>query len=301
MSKINQRRISNIDRYIPVTQRGSIVVSIDLHGREQKAMQIGFSKELGNGEQILPGIIGPVTRKNSEGSWIMRKDKPKETLYRQAMWHWKQWSGQGNVEEHSKIVDIPYQRFPRDLIAPHQTELKLSKGKIISTVLSLATERKQILHTINLYLEIFGECEILSDNLEPLINVPTRVLHWQILPRGIMPWASFKETFEESLKKAGPQKALVFHDRFELFQTYQPDFCAIGTGGFNGYVIFGFKNRNLFISESIWYGNAIYIFKENWEKLSQMTKADILQHELQEQRIVHYADWKKKVQDLLTM
>ena len=74
---------------------------------------------------------------------------------------------------------------------------------------------------------------------------------------------------------------------------------AQGRGGFSGYIVFGFPRKNLYVLESLYYGNATYVFRENWEKLSQLSKAVILSGNLQTARIVHQPGWEKEVRHLL--
>ena len=74
---------------------------------------------------------------------------------------------------------------------------------------------------------------------------------------------------------------------------------AIGKAGFSGYLIFGFTLRNLYICESAFYVNATYIFESNWEELSRMTKAEILNQELQKDRIIHREGWDRNIASYL--
>jgi hypothetical protein len=73
---------------------------------------------------------------------------------------------------------------------------------------------------------------------------------------------------------------------------------AIGQAGFSGYLIFGFTSRNLFICESVFYGNATYVFESDWEKLSKLSKAEILNQDLQKDRIIHREGWERKIATL---
>ena len=38
-------------------------------------------------------------------------------------------------------------------------------------------------------------------------------------------------------------------------------------------------------------GNATYVFEENWEELSKLTKAEIIRGKLQKDRIIHRENW----------
>lgn len=69
--------------------------------------------------------------------------------------------------------------------------------------------------------------------------------------------------------------------------------------GFSRYVVFGFPQKNLYVVESMVYGNATYMFARDWESLSRMTKAEILEGGLHEQRLVHRLGWEDEVRRLL--
>jgi len=81
------------------------------------------------------------------------------------------WSG----ESHSRTVDVPYQRNPREFIPPLSEELQIIKNadgaKVVASRLFVndETSAKRIFHVINLFLEIFGECEILKKDLIPVV------------------------------------------------------------------------------------------------------------------------------------
>jgi hypothetical protein len=75
----------------------------------------------------------------------------------------------------------------------------------------------------------------------------------------------------------------------------ETDFVAIGQAGFAGYIIFGFPGKNRYLLESIQPNNATYVFAENWESLSQMTKAEILKQNLHADRIIHREGWPVRV------
>lgn len=76
-----------------------------------------------------------------------------------------------------------------------------------------------------------------------------------------------------------------------MITAYDPEFVAVGTAGILGYVIFAFPDRDLYILESAHYGNATYVFGGDWQTLSQMTKAEILNNALQQDRLIHLDGW----------
>ena len=67
--------------------------------------------------------------------------------------------------------------------------------------------------------------------------------------------------------------------------------------GFSDYIIYGFDSTDKVILESLEINNATYILKNDWENISKMTKAEILQNDLHEKRIIHSKNWYKEIED----
>jgi hypothetical protein len=267
---------------------------------------LGFSDTVEPGEAVLPSSeYGPISHFNAEGKYLVNRDKPMETAYRQAEWHWTEWHGQYDRVEQSKIVDVPYKRYPRTFIVPPSVELAIYKNTAGKTILAgptlefTATQDQIIIHVINLFLEIFGECEFFTENLDSIIKVPLRHLNWTILPPGQRPWQSLKKEVQPIIDGVPDGNKPVIEYRLETINKHKPDFAAVGRGGFRGYVVLGFEKEQLFVFESLFYGNATYVFNKDWEDLSKRTKADILSEGLQLDRIIHRKGWDTRMNNLL--
>lgn len=304
--KINQKRIRNLERHLPATfQNRRINVGLtDLQQFGAKLNVIGFTADLSIGETVLPLVVGPVTRFNAEGKNIIRRDLPKETVFRQIEWHWTERHGDREVEQ-TDFRYVPYERYPRDFVPPPSVELQIaadSEGNKLLVAGAFdyaATNHQAIIHSINVVLEIFGECEILTEDLQPIAPLATRRLNWEILPPGKQPWERVKKSVAPIVERAKKGNQGVILRRLEFMHLAVPELIAQGRGGFSGYIVFGFPRKNLFVLESLYYGNATYVFRENWEKLSQLTKAEILSGNLQTARVVHQPGWEKEVRHLL--
>jgi hypothetical protein len=268
--------------------------------------KIGFTELLNEGETVLPRpIFGSISRFNAEGKYLIHKDQPMETAYRQREWSWEQWAGYHETETKSKIVDVPYKRYPRTFIPPPSVELSVvinrgNKKYIVAPeqILDLSNSEKP-LHIINLFLEIFGYCEILTEDLGDYVLKNVRRLNWEILPPGKWPWNKIKDKVLPIIQQTNEQKQTVVIHRLKTITKFEPDFSAIGRAGFRGYIIFGFTNKNIYTLESIFTGNATYVFGEKWQSLSQLTKAEILEESLQKDRIIHRKKWDKHINNLL--
>jgi hypothetical protein len=265
-----------------------------------KLKEIGF-ESLNPGELLVPSPkLGTVSKFNANGKDVPQRDKPMETAYRQQYWEWEDWGG----NHHSRTVDIPFKRYPRKWIPSPWIELMIMQSgekKFIlagPAIIKGETDETGIVHRINLMLEIFKRVEILQENLERY-EIPKVVkLNWDILPVGNIPWEKFQNHLAPVMEKMSKGKKNIISERLEIVSQYKPDFHAIGTNGYRGYIIFGFKNLNLYIFESAEYGNATYVFEGDWKQLSQMTKAEIVDGNLHKHRFVHLEGWGKKIEEL---
>ncbi|WKV87844.1 hypothetical protein LJU32_19850 [Pseudomonas sp. B21_DOA] len=79
---------------------------------------------------------------------------------------------------------------------------------------------------------------------------------------------------------------------------YEPDFLATGRGGYSGYFVYGFTSKKLHFLESIHLNNATYIFGDDWEKLSSLSKEEIINGGHEYLRIIHDKKWTGKIRQL---
>lgn len=305
--RISGKRIRSLARNLRgITEGTAIVVGVaGLPAHTSKLKEIGFSDALVLGETVLPtGDVGPVSRFNAEGKEAPDKTKPMETAHRTIQWAWAEWHGRDRVEK-TDFRDVPYQRYPRTFTPPPSIQLTIRKtvdGERVVTappVVFDATNEALLVHAVNLFLELFGECIILDERLTRATAPATVLLNWQVLPPGKYPWAKVKPLVTRLISQAPKGNRPIITARLETLSSYEPEFVAIGTAGFHGYLIFGFPKKNLFVLEAVNVGNATYVFDKNWQELSQFTKAEILMNRLQKARIIHLVSWFSEIRTLL--
>lgn len=296
---INKVRIRNIDNYLFGIHNGDVFfVSKKMNEvPEDRLRFLGYSDNLSNGEQVLPRAIGPISRFNSNGSFIKLKDLPMETRYREVCV--KDWHGDYHY------VDVPYKRYQREEIPAPSIELKIVENQGELYLVSPKMEKvdsnaAQIKHIINLFLELFGSCEILNQSFEPTISsIPTRRVNWQILPEGEYPWKRLAQ-LAGNLSSTRVGKAKIQEHNVDAILKYKPSELIYGVGGFRGYLVFKFPTKNLFVMENVMYGNATYVFENDWEQFSRLTKAEIIQNSLEKSRIEHRSGWENEINRILS-
>jgi hypothetical protein len=267
-----------------------------------KLIEIGFEKDLKEGECVLPSPkFGRVSKFNSNGVEEPQRDLPKERCSTPIYWQWKDWGG----NYHSEVRYRPYERYPRKFIAPPCTELliiKKGEEKFVlagEAIIKGNTDEANIVHNINLMLELFNKVEIFRDNLEKYKPTNIIKLNWELLPSGAMCWEQYQKHLEPVLQRATSGKIPVIRHRLEKIEELKPEFRARGEKGYQGYIVFGFPSQNLYVLESAMYGNATYVFEGDWATLSKLTKAEILAGNLHKHRIIHQQGWEKQIESII--
>lgn len=303
---IKKKKIRSYSSYFSFLKAGENLRLIIRVGdvRKSTVEKMGFSGDLSAGMSILPApAFGTTSLFNSEGKEIKRKDLPMETAYTTIEWHWQEWHGQDTVER-TEFRDRPYQRYQREFIAPPSEELEvmLMGDELVfaSRILTNSADKERDnLHVANLFLEIFGQAEVVSRDLQNFHSPEQRKLNWQILPPGEYPWEKVNERLEKIVATLPEGNRHWAQNRIETVRKHKPDFHAVGAGGFYGYVVYGFSRLGLYVLETIRYGNATYIFKSEWETLSQLTKAQVLESGASVRRIIHHSGWNEELDEIL--
>jgi len=297
---LRQKRVNKIESIIAGLPKDTtqIKVSYSLRNKPNELEKIGFaSTDPNNGETLLPNVVGPVSRFNAHGKYIVRKDLPKESrVIYERLWRWSEWSGNGQKIEREEIRDVPRDCYPRDFIEPLCKEFTYDQDRIVSDLLEIK-KLDEFKHTINLFLEFFGECELMNNDLSTLPETTTiRRVNWKIFPEGDNLW----DRIEKYLNSCGVKNTdtgVPIIERQKLLYSYNPKEIVMGTAGFRGYLAYVFDK--IIILESVKYGNAIYAFEKNWEEFSKLTKAEIISAKLHKERIVHSKGWKNRVENLI--
>lgn len=86
----------------------------------------------------------------------------------------------------------------------------------------------------------------------------------------------------------------VMQERVEMIQDTAPGQIITGRSGSTQYIGYKYK-ENLVALENFFYGNALYVFRENWQELSKKSRATLLSDYVGDfDRLVHSGKWKDK-------
>ena len=306
--RIDKNRIRSASRYlnsIPSGVKFRIVASLPAAEEQAFLKRAGFGIDAVPGDSVLPPPFGMVATFNSDGRDIIRKDLPKENRYiRTVFWRWKEWAGRDKFTEREDYRDIYQDCYPKEHVEAPSAELTLAERAGQKIIISESLEKRlqfldRTTHVINLFLEIFGFCEVTTEDLQKFIPKNIKRANWRLLPPGDYPWHRLKEHIESAVSNSGEDTQRVIWNRQETLQLHNPDEIFVGQGGFNDYLAYVFHKRGVVVLESVRKDNAIYVLGEDWKLLSQLSKGEILNGKRHIARIVHTKGWKAKLAGIL--
>lgn len=296
--KISGKSVRSTDKLVSLAAGLKDVilgVPFDSIGKENLE-KIGFTEKIQEGDSILPTPIGKITTFNARGKEIKRPDLPKETYhvtYNSTTYDWHKQPHYGTKTRTALRVAREYMPAPSVFLTLAKVNDQLY---IISPALEIVDENTDFnIHVINILLECFSEFELLDITKKPLKTTKFRKIQWEVLPRGVYPWSKVAEMIQSGTANLDKDTADIIKHRLSVMNAYQPDFIGVGHGGFNGYFVFGFESKNIYILESVYLDNATYIFHDEWEPLSQLTKNEIINSDIKHSRIIHDKKWKQAI------
>lgn len=303
MPIIKSKRVRNVTRHLRGVAPGSrVVVALSDPDRHTSRLRAaGLTVPPVVGERILPARVGRISTRNAEGHFIVHRDRPKVWDSRQIEWTWTEFHGKQRVEQRG-IRDVRFQRYQRTFIPPPAVELTVAATADGEPVIVCGDPIEwrpdapdTLKHHINLLLELVGEAHILDEALAPAyLPIPRRV-NWELLPAGEHPWPAVRRAVGDRLDELGERTKPVAEFRLKTLSNLEPDWVATGRGGFAGYLAFGFDDRDTVILESLQYANATYVLDADWQRISALTKAQILNADLHRDRLIHARTWPAKV------
>ncbi|APA86020.1 hypothetical protein BJG93_11875 [Paraburkholderia sprentiae WSM5005] len=274
---------------------------------DQRLKRVGLGAHPANGTRVLPPASGgAASRRNANGFDIIHRDQPKETRYRQISWTWTEHHGRDTVEK-TDVKDVPYLRYPRTSVSPYAVELQVqtrSDGMsfVVAGPFTVGSGLDATAtNTANVFVEQFGGFEVLTLALGAWVAAPVRRVNWELLPPGRNPWLSAKPALDRIVSSAPAGNRNVIAARFAAIGGHAPDFVAVGAAGFDGYAVFGFPRQGFCLLESRQVNNATYVLSDtDWERVSQMSKAEILSAGAHQRRLIHTRNWFDELELMFT-
>lgn len=258
-------------------------------------------------ESILPPVkSGKFSDRNINGYEVVRKDLSKEVHYNAIeVPNW------GDSYNGTHTVYLPYEKYPRDYYGPNLSRMKIKEVKrekegskfILIFEIDRILDRqdkefeKMLLEDLNLLQENIGSCGVQKSGASVSDYIKSINVSWEVMPPGTKDEV-VKRIFNKH--KPSPEEKAVVEERYDFLMGLKPEKLVFGTSGFERY--FGaMLSKNLVVFENVAYGNAIYVMFEDWEKLSQRTRIELLsgRYGSNFERISHSTGWKGRLKKVI--
>lgn len=258
--------------------------------------------------EFLPNKNGKHSTINADGKTILRRDLPKEVIFREYKYKRLEFHGRDNRVEVDDSTWRSFERIFREQLPAPSVPIKCivnNDEKLLMIECDSKDSEQLLLHKLNLALEVFkSEFEIHISAKDGFVKIPTKfeVVNWMILPSGEKTQEEIisliNSTISPKLKKT---ERPVIEKRLAKISSYPADAMAIGLGGYKGYIIYHFRQKGISVLESDNVNNATYVFDfKKWQELSQLSKTEIIEEGLAEQRIIHNQEWESNIDKLLS-
>lgn len=252
-----------------------------------------------DGKTVVPAAKGGATKANQKGKEVRKQPEEKKTRVVHISY----------VNKHGTHVefDRDFNAYVKELLHKYNMRFTFKTNEhrqqvVISPPLTFTNEQGTNMmntHAINLFLEVFGEFEVFDAALNPAIPFNKRY-EYDFLPKGTLVRGDTEKINDviDSVRNyvKDPQESEAFAKRLFVITEYKPDLQGQGPAGFFGYIVLGFKNRGIVILESMYKGDATYVFDEKeYEKIIVKSKQEILDNKLHMERFIHHDNWEEKV------
>lgn len=295
--KIVQKRIRNVERYLVEFKPGEeLYLAAQLTEDEYKRISQKYGLKQDDKERI-PIPRGTYSARNANGQWKLLRDQPKEPRVFEHYYHAIDWHGQ----HHYGICHQMRMCFKRKLIPPLELRFSVEDHTLYSSSFKNSPEEyAQIQLAINLMLEMVGNCETQSAESKPAnVIEQVKIVPWEILRAGTKDKDELKAYIEKTLERKNEGQVAVIRERHGYLQGFHPDFYAVGSQNFFGYVVYGFSSLRLYVFECNQPNNATYIFSGDWQTASQLTKTEILDGHIQDARVFHTQKWHENLRQAI--
>ena len=268
----------------------------------EKYRHLGIKVVDGNlicGSSILPSKMnGRYSKYNCEGRQIRRKDLPKiDKIFFGECYPYGNTNSSKVPYSYTKKVWQVEEWIPQYLKINISVNTEFDGFSAFFEVNTILDKQRQdfeeeVLFAINLMQENIGKYEIYPADAEPSEIAKWEYVNWEFLPPGKIDEELVKKYFGK--KSNQEQKEIL--ERYNFMQSLSPICMISGTNYFSKY--FGAKFENeVVVLENTESGNAIYVFHQDWEELSKLSRSDLRKiSSAKVTRIVHLGDWKKKLE-----
>lgn len=254
------------------------------------------------GDPVLPPpSLGLHARRNLDGWGDKRTDLPKE---RRTVSSWvPSWNSGSYHLVFREINAYPVERHPAKLLTISANVLQpLIDGVLVRFRVDQPLQResagfaRDLQFNLRLLREAVGEAHVFDADLSDDQFARIQQVDWELLPPG-----STERVLAqlEARKPVDPARLAVARERLEALERLGHDGFIVGTGRFARHFGARFGER-LVALENLEYGNALYLFEENWEQLTRFSRTELIRRrDASVHRIPHIRGWQSAIRKLV--
>jgi hypothetical protein len=248
-----------------------------------------------------PRICGTQARRNLDGWDEKRKDLPKET---RDISSWApSWHSSGHHLVSRTIEAWQVTHHAARLLTLSATVLEpLKEAAIIRFRIDQPLDRKEpnfandLMLNLRLLREAVGEARIYRADLSDEDFARLQSVDWELLPQGSADRVLERLGNSGRVHSARMETAC---ERLRVLDRLAHDGFIVGHGKFARYFGAKFGDR-LVALENLEYGNALYVFEDDWESLSQLSRTELIkQRDARVRRVPHIPGWQSAIRQLL--
>nr|WP_295374282.1 hypothetical protein [uncultured Sphingosinicella sp.] len=266
---------------------------------------LGLSIERGRITTVDPAppsrAGGAFAERNLDGWQLKRKDLPKEL--REISHSAPSWNGSGSHLVHRTVEAYPLEYHPAKLLTISATILEhLRDAAIVRFRVDEPLRRdaanfaEDLTFNLKLLSEAVGEAQVFDADLNDDAYAKIQHVDWELLPPG-----SADRVLERLSNKKGVsgERLAVAAHRLRVLDGLNHDGFILGSGRFARYFGARFGSK-LVALENLEYGNALYVFEEDWEQLTQCSRTELIKRrDPTVHRVPHIPGWASALRKLL--
>ena len=216
---------------------------------------------------------------------------------------------------HRKWQMRTYREYPRDVKEARRQFLEIfiesdKDARVLvkfrlSELLNPKNPRfeRLLIESLNIAQEVFGCrgcCDVYPAE-DSLDSYRSKIrVNWTILPVGTKPDKIWSILTANGNVYQGKDKEKEFKERYDFLMSFKGTDLIVGAESFERY--FGIKiSDDLVVFDCLNYGNAMYIFRKDWEVLSKKSRVELLSgYESKDfYRIAHKKNWEHKAKTII--
>lgn len=301
-----RKRIRNINKhlhfYLKEGEKFRVGLLFEDYSKSHLLNKYNLPKTFIDNSSKTPLAKGSVTRANVKGKYGRKQPEEKETITRHI-----------DFVRRKDGVRVEYDRqyyvYKKVLLHHYNIGFNFITNKhnqklIVSDELTFSNTDKHRIkntHIVNMFCEIFNDFEVYDEKLNPAIHFNTKFDNI-ILPSGTLDDNdSLKDLIEigsRFTKNEDDNNA--YQKRLEVLKDFKPDIRGKGPNGFFGYIVFGFTKYDIVLLETMYAGNATYVFTtKNFENQVIQDKQTVLNNKLHLKRFFHDDNWENKLKEFM--